>query len=262
MDRRKLLTLGGTIVSVAIAGCGNSSSSNEPREDTNPGATPADITATRTATPTPEPSSGGTDETPTPTPSPTPEPTPTPAQDGEQYSFGCKTDTVTDSFSIQGGFTSFDMAYDGESDFQVELIETSSGDTEQYLANDIGSWEGLLPYEIPAGEYVLDITADGAWEVIVRQPRHTLAEAERVPVMGEDDYPNYLGPIEFEGFHSVSGQYGGDSNFAVWMLDDSGREEDLLFDETGEFQGETIAGYKGLGYIRVAATGTWRVDIK
>lgn len=280
MRRREYLGIGGLVVATSVVGCGGSDdggSGDGGDDDESPSPTPTDATNERTATATAPAGSTATDEptatveptptapptaSPSPTPSSTAEPTPTPVSDGERYDFSGQGERVTSEFVIEGGFTSFDMAHDGSSNFQVELVDTESGDTEEYLANEIGTWEALLPYEIPAGEYVLDINADGNWEIIVRQPRHTLGDADSVPVTGSDEYPNYLGPVEFEGFHRVHGEYQGDSNFAVWLLDDTGDEEDLLFNEIGEFEGETTMNYTGLGYIRVEATGPWQIDVE
>lgn len=290
MQRREYLAISGLVATASIAGCGGSEdggngngNGNGGGDDESGSPTPTDATNDRTVTPTEPAEATATDEptatgestataqptataaptaSPSPTPSPTAEPTPTPVSDGERYDFSGQGQRVTDEFTIEGGFTSFDMAHDGSSNFQVELIDSSSGDTEEYLANEIGAWEALLPYHIPAGEYVLDINADGNWEIIVRQPRHTLADADSVPVTGSDEYSNYLGPVEFEGFHRVRGEYNGDSNFAVWLLDDTGDEEDLLFNEIGEFEGETTTDYEGLGYIRVEATGPWQIDVE
>lgn len=260
---------GATLGSAVLAGCGGGETNGDGGDTSEP--TPTDATNERTATPT---SKADATDTPAPTDSPTPtvtatasstptpEPTPTPVSDEESYSFNSQGETVTDEFSLAGGFTTFDMAHDGESNFQVELIDTSSGDTEEFLANEIGTWEGLIPYYEPQGDYVLDVNADGSWEIIVRQPRHTLTNADSIPVTGEDDYPNYLGPVEFEGFHTATGEYGGDSNFAVWLIDDDGQNEDLLFNEIGSFEGETTINYSGLGYIRVQATGSWRIDVE
>lgn len=281
MRRRKYLKLGGAAMATAVAGC----SSNE-EEDPGEEASPTDVTATRTATATPGDGGGETDDdntpqptavptaTPTDSPSPTstasptptatatPEPTATPVSDGEQYSYNGNSDSVTDAFAIEGGLTTFDMDHSGDSNFQVELINTSDGDTQNFLANEIGSWEGLLPYYVPGEDYVLDVTADGNWEIIVRQPRHTIADATAPSVSGEDEFPNYLGPIQFEGFHTVRGDYDGGSNFTVSVLDDTGRLVDLCFNEIGEFEGETTTNYSGLGYIRVEATGPWRVGVE
>lgn len=294
MRRRSYVALSGVLLSTGLAGCGSNDGDSEPTDDessptadddpeetTESGPESTDVTATRTASPNEEQGEGGstTDEnedmdtvTPAPTASPTatetrtatatPEPTATPSQDGQRYSFSGSSDSVTDRFTVQGGFTSFDMAHSGESNFQVELIDTDSGDTQEFLANEIGQWEGLLPYEVPEGEYVLDVTADGSWEIIVRQPRHTIDDTAAVPVTGEDEFPNYLGPVEFEGFHTVRGAYDGDSNFAVWLLDENGGEVDLLFNEVGNFEGETTTNYEGMGYIRVEATGPWRIDVE
>lgn len=202
-------------------------------------------------------------ESPTPTPSPTPSPTRTPTStpipDGETYTFDSEGNRVTDSFEIEGGLTSFDMSHDGESNFILELIDNDSGDSQELLANEIGYWEGLLPFYVPKSDYVLDVEADGNWEIIVRQPRDY--EGTSPPVTGSDEYPNYLGPISFEGYHIVSGKYEGDSNFIVSQLNSDGEVVESLFNEIGEFDGETTTSYSGLGYVRVEATGDWEVDV-
>lgn len=277
MRRREYLVVSGLVVASSVAGCGGSDGNGDGNgngdgdgggdagdddDGDSQSPTPTDVTNERTATATDEATAtASATASPTASPSPSPEPTPTPVSDGERHDFSGQGQRVTSEFAIEGGFTTFDMAHDGSSNFQVELVDTDSGDTEEYLANEIGTWEALLPYEIPAGEYVLDVNADGNWEIVVRQPRHTLADANGVPVTGSDEYPNYLGPIEFEGFHTVHGEYEGDGNFAVWLLDDTGDEEDLLFNEIGEFEGETTTDYAGLGYIRVEATGPWQIDV-
>lgn len=217
-------------------------------------ASPTDATNERTATPTPEPTA-------TATPERTPTATEAPARDGPTYTFDGSGGGETDEFRIVGGFTTFDMAHNGESTFRVELIDADSGHVQERLANEDGTWEGLVPYYVPEGDYLLEVTADGDWAVVVRQPRHTSEDAESPPFMGEDEFPNYLGPGEFEGSYRVHGEYEGSSEFVVWLLDADGREEDLLFDETGPFQGETTMNHRGLGYIRVEATGSWLIDV-
>ncbi len=154
------------------------------------------------------------------------------------------------------------MDHDGDSNFQVELIDQSTGETQEYLANEIGSWEANLPYYIPSGEYVLDINADGNWNVDVGQPRPTSGDVASLPTSASDQYPNYIGPVQFEGSHTFTATYNGDSNFIVWVLDENGQEQDLIFNEIGTFEGSNTYSGTHVGYIRIQATGDWQLDIE
>lgn len=207
-------------------------------------------------------------KTPTPTetetPSETPTETETPTQasipDESSYSFSYNFSTTTVSFEIAGGFTTFDMKHAGDSNFIVDLNEALDGETEVFLANKIGKWEGIVPTYVAPGDYVLDVTANGSWEVIVRQPRHTLAEAESPPVTGSDDIPNYVGPVVFDGTNKVSFEFDGES-YAVKLLDDEGKTKSWLFSDVEDIEDQPDVLYRGLGYIRVEATGAWEVTI-
>ena len=171
--------------------------------------------------------------------------------------------TVTEDFSLQGGLVVFDMLHEnGESNFIVELKDAESGETTESLANEIGEWMGVYPMFAPDGEYFLEIDADGDWEFVITQPRPAPSEAEPTPVSGSDEFPNYLGLIRFEGVTNVRGEYSGEGNFAVWLLNGDGQRVDLLFNEIGEFEGETTISEEGTGYLRVEATGSWTVEAR
>lgn len=206
---------------------------------------------------------GGTPTTaPTATASPTPEPTATPRPEPAAQSYSGSGQAVTDTVSMEGGLATFAMDHDGESNFQVELIDESTGNTQEFLANEIGTWEADQPYYVPPGDYVLDVNADGNWNIDVDQPRPAPSEVSSLPTSSSDQYPNYIGPVQFDGLHTVSAEYNGDGNFAVWALDEDGQERDLLFNEIGQFEGENSYSGTHVGYIRVEATGDWELDIE
>lgn len=225
---------------------------------------------------TTEPSGGGDDgggddtpaptEPPTDTPAPTEPPTDTrtatasPQPSLDSYEFSDNGQRVTDSFALDGGLVVFTMDHDGSSNFQIELIDEDTGEIERYLANEIGEWQAEQPYYVPEGNYVLDVNADGNWNINVEQPRPSPSEAEGPPVSASDQYPNYIGPVQFDGLHRIRGEYNGDSNFVVWVLDEDGRERELIFNEIGEFEGEGTYSGNHVGYIRIEATGDWTVE--
>ena len=55
--------------------------------------------------------------------------------------------------------------HDGSSNFIVKLLD-GDGDTVEYLANEIGSFEGSSAIKIDkAAAYLLDVDADGSWSI-------------------------------------------------------------------------------------------------
>lgn len=155
----------------------------------------------------------------------------------------------------------FGMAHNGSSNYQVELIDAATGDTAAFLANEIGVWEAYYPTYVDPGEYVLDVNADGDWIIRIEQPRPPESAASPPTGSANGEYPNYVGPIQFDGLTRFTGRYQGDSNFAVWVLNQHGQEVDLLFNEIGSFEGETTFSGNGVGYVRVEATGPWEIEM-
>lgn len=228
-------------------------------DDPSGGETTPDDADTPTET---DGGSGGSAATATPTVTltPTPEPTATPRSEPETQSYSGNGQRVTDTVTIEGGFTVFTMDHDGSSNFQVELIDEDTGETREYLANEIGAWQATQPYYVPPGNYVLDVNADGNWNIDVAQPRPAASEVSELPVSASDQYPNYIGPVRFDGLHTFSAEYNGEGNFAVWVLDEDGREQDLIFNEIGQFEGQNTYSGNHVGYIRIEATGDWRLE--
>ena len=58
--------------------------------------------------------------------------------------------------------------------------------------------------------------------------------------------------------------HGGDSNFAVWLLDDEGDKVELLVNEIGEFDGSKAVGIKKQGdyIVDISADGRWTITIE
>jgi hypothetical protein len=236
MKRRAFLS---AVAMVGLAGCGGGNGNG----DSNGAAADA----------TPEG---------TPTPESTSEPTPTPVSEPDPLSFSGSGQAVTDSFDVQGGFTGFAFEHDGESNFQVKLLDASTGDRVDLLANEIGSWQAKFPRHVPAGEYLLDVTADGSWQATVTQPRPGHADVIEPPLSFEGSYPDYEGPIEFPGLVTIAGEYSGESNFQVFVRNIDGEVADLTFNEIGAFEGKTTFSGEGFGWINVRATGDWSIRVE
>ena len=56
----------------------------------------------------------------------------------------------------------------------------------------------------------------------------------------------------------------GDSNFAIWLLDDEGDNVDLLVNEIGDFDGSKAVSIRkgGIYLLDISADGNWKISIE
>lgn len=250
--------------------------------DTTPGH---DAGATATDTPVTDGGTATTDNqgdgastvtaTSEPTATATPEPTLTTLQsiqsvdnryDDGREQFSGSGQTVTDSFSHGGPAMVVVFEHDGSSNFIVELVNAETGETEEILVNKIGETSGAIA--IPAGssdEYRLNIDADGAWSIEVAEPLPQEGDIEQLPAEASGTGPDVVGPIELNGNTVVSGEHNGESNFIVRAVDELAMfnsDQELIFNEIGQFEGETLARYEGVVWISVEADGEWSLEFE
>lgn len=76
---------------------------------------------------------------------------------------------ATEKIRLQAGLANFSMKHDGSSNFSIFLLD-DMGNREELLVNEVGSFDGSKAVQIPeTGNYLLDIGADGAWTVTIKQ---------------------------------------------------------------------------------------------
>lgn len=251
MERRRYLATVASGAIPLIAGCGSSEtdssgssgdeSTPEPADESTPSATPTETEA-ETLT-----------ETPTESPTPIPEPDPV------QIS-GSGGD-VSDTFETIGGFVSFTFKHEGESNFQVELLD-GNGDTVEYLVNAIGDYDGRAGKYLPEGEYLLDITADGDWSGAVEQPRFTNADVEAPPVSASGSQADWIGPIDFEGAVKVAVKASGEGNLALWAATINGERVSLLSNDIAPFEDTSVVSEDGHGLLLVDTDrADWEIEV-
>jgi hypothetical protein len=148
----------------------------------------------------------------------------------------------------------------GSSNFIVELLGRGGGG-QHFLFNEIGSYSGQAAVaEISRGRYRVKVDADGTWTIRFEQPVPT-GRAERVPgsVRGSGAKvvrmrsDRDLQPI-------ITGTHRGQSNFIVSLIGYGELTgEILVFNEIGNFKGETIADEMPAGdfLLYVQADGRW-----
>lgn len=184
-------------------------------------------------------------------------------------------DDVTSSFNLNEGIAIFESNHNGGSNFAIWVYNADTGEREDLLVNEIGSYYGrkiLGVYsgysDLKPGRYLLEVTAGGSWEVNIEQPSPSTASKlpqSRSGSGADVPEPFYLesgkGAVRFDLEHS------GSSNFAIWLYSISGDREELLVNEIGNYDGSvlvSVGGYEastGIHYISVEADGSWQVEI-
>jgi len=179
-------------------------------------------------------------------------------------SFSGSGQTVTDVFEAQR-FTTFTFEHSGESNFIVELIDDDSGDSVDILVNKIGETSGAVGIGLADGNYVLDVDADGDWSIEAGEPMAPEGEYGVPPASISGEASDVYGEVEIDGRVTVTGSHDGSENFIVQAWEEansSGFADELIFNEIGQFEGETSVNLEGLFYIQVEADGTYTVEFE
>ncbi|ELY26616.1 hypothetical protein C500_15685 [Natrialba magadii ATCC 43099] len=173
--------------------------------------------------------------------------------------------TVTDEFELEDGVTIVESSHDGDSNFIVDLVP-ATGDRAELLVNAIGAYTGATGLIAAEGQYLLDIDADGNWEIEIQQPQATDDDAESLPATLAGDTPDWAGPFQFDGLGEARGVHEGQGNFIVEILPQEASVfgltfPELVFNEIDQFEGETTFSLDGIGYVIVDAAGPWEVEL-
>lgn len=168
--------------------------------------------------------------------------------------------TVVDDISLGGALTAVLFEHDGERNFIAEL----EGPNDELLVNEIGSITGATAVPTEAGEYIIDVDADGDWSLTIAQPFAPDEEIRTPPVEASGEGHDVVGPVEIDETVTIAGSHDGERNFIVQGYDEdaSGRlAGELVFNEVGEFEGETRADPRGIVWFDVEADGEWTLEI-
>ena len=238
-----LIAVVAIVAAVLFAGCVEEET---PVSTPSPTATPLPKT-----TPTPEASSA------TPMSTSTPEPTP------EPITLSGTGQEATSKFSLEQGLSIFRMTHDGDSNFAVWLLNDEE-DKVDLLVNEIGEFDGSKAVGIKnQGDYILDISADGRWTITIEQPRPSSAPSVPKTLKGKGQQVSEVFYLD-KGLARFEMTHDGDSNFAVWLLDNEGDKVDLLVNEIGEFDGSKAVSISkgGIYLLSISADGNWEISIE
>jgi len=209
-------------------------------------------------------------EQPAPTPSPKPVPEPEPIE------FSGQGDDVSSKFTLESGITIITMTHSGDSNFAITLLDNAGGYVD-LLVNEIGVFDGSKAIGVredniigaKPGIHLLDITADGNWTVLIKQPRPTSADAPPLNLTGKGSDVSPFFVLD-EGLTVFEMTHDGDSNFAIILLSTDGSVAKLLVNEIGSYSGKKAMGVKqgniigarpGIHILSIMADGNWTVSI-
>jgi hypothetical protein len=169
---------------------------------------------------------------------------------------------VSGLFMLEGGFIVFDSEHSGSSNFIVTLLN-EQGDLVELVVNTIGDYEGVRGFSIPPGRYLLDIDADGSWQVVILQPRDDSGIRPPVNIIGDGDA--VWGPLQLSSdvFVIASWDHIGESNFIVWLFRSDGAQIELVVNEIGDTSGSTVLSIPSTGiyYMDVHSEGSWTIEV-
>ncbi|MEQ9093198.1 MAG: hypothetical protein RLN63_03765, partial [Miltoncostaeaceae bacterium] len=153
-----------------------------------------------------------------------------------------------------------EASHRGGSNFVVEFVGNG---LDELLVNEIGTYSGtsVVP-EAFSGRYRIAIDADGPWSVRYRQPEPQGDEPTLLRAFSGEG-PQVLQVRSTEDLDPIIAARGsGGSNFIVELVAYGGAVtgRELLFNEIGPFQGETLTSVPAGDYLlNLDAEGPWTV---
>ena len=169
-------------------------------------------------------------------------------------------DQAMEFFHLEGGLSVFTILSEEAGYFSIWLKD-DNGENVDLLVSATDPFDGSTATNIEtAGEYFIEVTSNDVWNVTITQPRPT--SAPEVPQTYADDSDEATPFFNADGLVRFHATYSGDGYFSVWLLDEDGNNEDLLFSETDAFDGTATASVdSGIYLLKVTADTAWTIDV-
>ncbi|MBT2229862.1 hypothetical protein [Nonomuraea sp. NEAU-A123] len=149
------------------------------------------------------------------------------------------------------------LTHQGDSNFAVWTL-TTSGKQVDLLANAIGDYKGTAAFNVNGLNKIrsLSVTADGAWTLQVLP----ISKARYWTINAKGSGSDVLRlTTASKGLRRLTIRHSGESNFAVWALDNRGQYLNLLVNKIGTYKGRVVLP-SGTRYATVTADGAWTIS--
>lgn len=163
-------------------------------------------------------------------------------------------DNVTKSFKVSQ-FTTFIAEHSGSRNFIVRLLD-EDGNLVELVVNEIGRYKGKTFYQLPQGEYLLDVKADGKWSIAVDQGIPKAKDASTT-LQGKGDDVVWV-KLDAK-LHRFTFTHSGQRNFIV-----KANGNVLLVNEIGKYSGTVVQQVKDATVypISIKADGDWTMKVE
>ncbi len=148
------------------------------------------------------------------------------------------------------------VSYRGSDNFAMESLDASGSQT-GLLVNTIGSYSGTVLFDVDSDSVAFQVTASGAWKIVVKPLTAARAWSGTGTVTGKGDDVLLLGSAT-SGLTPATIKNSGGDNFVVQAYTSS--SSDLLVNEIGAYNGE-VPLPDGTLLISVESTGSWSIRV-
>ena len=167
---------------------------------------------------------------------------------------------TSQAFHLAGGLAVFHVTQQGSQDFTVVLQTRLGKYVNGLMRTTDGALQGARALGVAAGSYVLYVSADGPWTVMIEQPRSSVGQP--MPVHAAAAGPGLVGPFSGGGRLTFRFGHDGASTFIVEVVAFDGAPEGLVANTTGAVTGTRVLTVgQGVHFVNVEADGAWTVDI-
>jgi hypothetical protein len=166
-------------------------------------------------------------------------------------------------FTLAPGLAIINTTHFGKSNFVAYLVN-NEGEEVQSLFNYIGKYEATRGFEITkAGEYVLNVQADGNWTFAINQPRPTTGESTPRTIHGKRTEVSPFLSLK-KGLAVFKYDYQGNSRFSVSLMDKNGRVIEQIANSLKATEGSAPVKIQedGIYFLNISADANWQIDVQ
>jgi hypothetical protein len=172
-------------------------------------------------------------------------------------------DQASDKFKLEAGISTWEISHEGRSNFQVSLL-SSDGKSTSMTVNEIGRYKGTQVVRVArAGEYLLNVKADGKWSITIKQPRP--AEAPGKPLEATGSGPSVTRFVTLpEGLSVFKATHKGSGVFRVKLFDGEGHLVEQPVAVIGTYDGSKAVKVEqaGIYIVNISASGEWSLKVQ